>query len=142
MTNLLFVYGTLRRDFDGMPHPFLSECDYLGEAYFNGKLYDLGVFPGAVPSDNPIDRVKGEVYRLRQPESLLSALDVYECAVGLDRLYRRDLVDTVLKEGIRIKAYIYIFDNPVNGYTRIESGDYLEYLRENEFSTLDESIEL
>jgi gamma-glutamylcyclotransferase (GGCT)/AIG2-like uncharacterized protein YtfP len=142
MTNLLFVYGTLRRSLDGKPHPFLSECEYVGEAYFNGKIYDLGAFPGAMLSDNPNDLVKGEVYRLHQPEPLLAALDLYEGAVGLDRLYRRELAEVVLEDGCRIGAYIYIFNHSVNGYTRIESGDYVEYLRETEFSGLDEFVKI
>ncbi len=128
--NHLFVYGTLRRDFDGQRHPFLSKgCDDLGKAYFSGKLYDLGSFPGVVPSNNPNDRVKGEVYRLHQPEGILARLDEYEGAVGADPLYRRELVDVILENGKAIKAWIYIFNRDVRDFQRIESGDYVEYLR-------------
>lgn len=128
--NHLFVYGTLRHDFDGQRHPFLLKgCDYLGEAYFNGKLYDLGAFPGAVPSDNPSDRVKGEVYRLHQPERILAALDEYEGALGEDPLYRGELVDITLENGKSIKAWIYIFNGDVSGFHRIEPGDYVQYLK-------------
>lgn len=128
--NHLFVYGTLRRDFNGKRHPFFSKgCDYLCEARFNGKLYDLGSFPGAVPSDNPSDWVKGEVYRLNQPEATLSVLDAYEGAVGPEPLYRRELVDITLENGKPIEAFTYIFNLPVDGYPRIESGDYVEYIQ-------------
>jgi gamma-glutamylcyclotransferase (GGCT)/AIG2-like uncharacterized protein YtfP len=128
MINHLFVYGILRRDFEGKRHPFLSDCDSLGEAYFSGKLYDLGAFPGAVPSDDLNDRVKGEVYRLHQPEAVLAKLDEYEGAIGADPLYRRELVDIILENGKIIKAWVYVFNGDASGFQRIESGDYVYYL--------------
>lgn len=86
--------------------------------------------------------MKGEVYRLHDPDSILAALDEYEGAVGPDPLYRRELADIHLENGKPIEAFTYIFNQPVEGYLRIESGDYIEYLKSSELEIVDEPIDL
>jgi gamma-glutamylcyclotransferase (GGCT)/AIG2-like uncharacterized protein YtfP len=44
-----------------------------------GRLYDFGQYPGAVPSDQLDHWVHGEIHRLEDPR-LLSLLDEYEGA--------------------------------------------------------------
>jgi gamma-glutamylcyclotransferase (GGCT)/AIG2-like uncharacterized protein YtfP len=75
----LFVYGTLLTG-TGQPHldRLLREhADNLGPATLRARLYDLGPFPGAVPSSRPRDRVVGQLFRLHRP-ALLAPLDRYE----------------------------------------------------------------
>lgn len=54
----------------------------VGAGTFNGKLYELGGFPGAVASIIPQDLVKGELFQLDNPAVLLPFLDKYEGCTG------------------------------------------------------------
>lgn len=123
----LFVYGTLR---EGVKHPMhavlANHADLIGEAVFQGRLYDLGAFPGVVPSDRPEDLVHGEVYHLRHPDRALRALDRYEGVMetGGTR-FRRERADVTLKTGDVACAWIYVYNWPVRGCGLISSGDYL-----------------
>lgn len=50
MTNLLFVYGTLRKDVrNSMFHLLAREARFVGRARMQGLLFDLGDYPGLVP---------------------------------------------------------------------------------------------
>lgn len=64
-SKLLFVYGSLLR---GSRHPMARrlalESRKLGPATVTGRLYDLGFYPGAVPSANPQELVHGELLML------------------------------------------------------------------------------
>jgi gamma-glutamylcyclotransferase (GGCT)/AIG2-like uncharacterized protein YtfP len=75
----VFVYGSLRKRLNHPLHGLLEKqgiCVTTG--YFQGKLYDLGRYPGAVPSHGKNDRVPGELYRLTDPHRILQVLDTYE----------------------------------------------------------------
>jgi len=39
--------------------------DLIGDATYQERLYRIGYYPGVVPTDDPADIVRGEVYRLR-----------------------------------------------------------------------------
>ena len=59
----LFVYGTLRKDFDS---PILEKIsrnvEWLGGAVIRGKLFDIGKYPGAVPlGEGENEDIKGEL---------------------------------------------------------------------------------
>lgn len=77
----LFVYGTLRAD---LAHPMArvvgTYAVLIGRAYFRGKLFDVGEYPGAVASPSPSDRVVGELHRIEpgQQAALLAELGRYE----------------------------------------------------------------
>ena len=79
----LFVYGTL------MPHATTAygrdmrarlgrEARLMGAATVCARLYDLGQYPGLVPSTDPSDVVHGVVLRLTDSEASLPWLDAYE----------------------------------------------------------------
>ncbi|MEC4749948.1 gamma-glutamylcyclotransferase [Methylomicrobium sp. Wu6] len=57
INHLLFVYGTLRR---GSDHPIArhlaDNAEWLGFGEFHGLLFDIGAYPGAVPSRDPAHR--------------------------------------------------------------------------------------
>jgi gamma-glutamylcyclotransferase (GGCT)/AIG2-like uncharacterized protein YtfP len=73
------VYGTLRRDADtGMARMLAQAADFVGAASFQGQLFLVDDYPGAVPGDDPRDIVVGDLYRMHDPEMLLSQLDAYE----------------------------------------------------------------
>lgn len=125
----LFVYGTLRKGSRHPMHRVLAQrANFISGAVYQGRLYSLGVFPGAIPSDAPGDRVYGEVYRLWQAvPSLLRRLDKYEGCSSLDgkrSLFRRTQVLVTLESGQLITAWIYLYNRPVRGLGSIPSGRY------------------
>ena len=124
----LFVYGTLRRSADGLTHRLLGAAEFIGTGRYQGILYDLGNYPGAVASDDPDDIVYGEVYRLRDPASILAGLDEYEgCGetVSTPPEYERAVARILLASDAVIHAYLYLYRRPCGGLRRIVSGDYL-----------------
>lgn len=58
----LFVYGTLRKPIHNPLHRLLeTEANWVATGTFQGKLYDLSRYPGAVPSRGKNDRILGEI---------------------------------------------------------------------------------
>ena len=72
----LFVYNILRKS-SGISCILSNSAIYIGDGIFKGKLYDAGL-PVAVPSEGDSDQVKGDVYALPDPESVLKTLDTFE----------------------------------------------------------------
>jgi gamma-glutamylcyclotransferase (GGCT)/AIG2-like uncharacterized protein YtfP len=79
MSDLLFVYGTLRRR---CRHPMAvwlaGRATFLGEARTPGQLHDLGRFPGATPAESPGDWIFGDLYDLGPNPDTWAELDLYE----------------------------------------------------------------
>lgn len=127
----LFVYGSLRRDVGHPLHAVLAEhVAFVGCGTFQGKLYDLGPYPGAVPSEDEADIVVGEVYALHDPERVLAVLDRYEgCANDPPPTeFRREKAMITLEKGVRVAAWIYLYNWPTFGLPRILSGDYVQHI--------------
>jgi gamma-glutamylcyclotransferase (GGCT)/AIG2-like uncharacterized protein YtfP len=77
MIDLLFVYGSLRSSFDNEYARLLrAGADLIGEASVRGELRSIGNFPAFVPLGE--GTVRGELYRLHDPATILAALDEYE----------------------------------------------------------------
>ena len=127
---ILFVYGTLRRDTNGQMHHLLARyADFVGEATFQGKLYMVDYYPGIVPSEDTDDLVLGEVYRLHNPSYMLSRLDQYEeCGRAFPEPteYVRRMERVRLHDGRIITAWVYVYNRPTNNLYLIESGDFLQ----------------
>lgn len=119
----IFVYGQLRR---GMDHPLqnllVRHASYLGTGYFQGRLYDLGRYPGAVQSTLPKDRVVGDIYRVIESEQVMARLDEHEGR----RFARQEIVVRIDHED-QIKCWAYLYTRSTFGRVLIPSGDYLEY---------------
>ncbi|HEX7080270.1 MAG TPA: gamma-glutamylcyclotransferase family protein [Gammaproteobacteria bacterium] len=127
MTEHLFVYGSLRPGFGGEMCTVLARhAEHIGEAAFQGRLYLVDWYPGAVPSGDEADTVRGDVFRLREPRALLPLLDRYEgCTPGTAGEYVRRTARVCLSGGGDIDAWIYLYDRPIDGLERIVSGDFL-----------------
>ncbi len=130
MVQHLFVYGTLMR---AMKHPMHAElarhAEFDGQAFMQGRMYDLGRYPGAVASSNAADKVIGELYRLTDRNTLFLALDAYEHCGPDDpqpTQYVRRKETVYRANGEPVKAWIYLYNRPVNGLSWIESGRYLK----------------
>ncbi|TYO97525.1 gamma-glutamylcyclotransferase (GGCT)/AIG2-like uncharacterized protein YtfP [Geothermobacter ehrlichii] len=125
----LFVYGTLRRDAGHPMHRLLTELAVcLGPASWQGRLYRVADYPGAIPSVYPHERVIGEIWRLKEPERLLPLLDQYEeCGPGFPEPteYVRELHRVQGAAGRSLRAWVYVYNRPVAGLERIPSGDFL-----------------
>ena len=110
MTDVLFVYGSLRSEFDN-PHARLvrEKAECLGRATLRGSIFLVGRYPGF--RREPDGVVHGELWRLRDPESTLAELDDYEGSK-----YSRVEIDN---------AWIYLYLGDVQPGQRILSGDFL-----------------
>lgn len=129
----LFVYGTLRREFN---HPLAQrlarQAHLIGQGTVPGRLYDLGDYPGLVPASIAGEQVLGDVYRLADPVRLLPILDDYEECIPTDpfnSLYLRQEITVSLAGGGSRRAWVYLFNRPVKSFRLIPFGDYLRYLQ-------------
>ena len=131
MSDWLFVYGTLRRACAHPMHKLLAEhAQPAGPAAFAGRLYDLGRYPGAVPDVAAHPPVRGELYRLPDPQALLPLLDRYEgCTDRHDPAaeYRREQRIVVREAGPSVRAWIYLYNRPTGALRPIAGGDYVRW---------------
>jgi len=133
-STLIFVYGLLRT---GINHPmarYLKEnASALGHGYFYGKMYDTGSYPAVIPFDAQNTRVYGDIYELIKPEEAIKKLDAFE-EIGLKFRqpyeYKRELVDIHTRDAVH-RCWIYLYNRPITGFYRIESGDFLKHTRYN-----------
>lgn len=133
---LLFTYGTLRKDIDIPMQQFLTDrTTWIGEATFQGKLYYVGGHPAAIPSSSSNDSITGDLFEIDGSSDLIHRLDQYE---GFDKhnqsssLYIREKKKVHLnKTGEIYGAWIYLFNKPVAGSKEIKSGDYLRFRDKN-----------
>lgn len=134
LNRFLFTYGSLRKKSGHPMRQMLSKnAEWMGEAEFQGKLYMVEDFPGAIRSSDPDDILKGDLFRLNQPSVLLKKLDHYE---GFDPDHREQSLFVREKEHVKmlpdrkpIRAWIYFYNKSVSHLRQIESGDYLDYIR-------------
>jgi len=132
--NYIFVYGTLRRGTHSEMSKLLTKhAEFIDDAAYQGKLYKIDDYPGAVPSDDPDDAVQGEVYKLHQADAVLPLLDRYEefgPAFPEPNEYIRRKQALLLKNGRRITAWVYLYNHPTEGLELIESGNFLNQTRQ------------
>jgi gamma-glutamylcyclotransferase (GGCT)/AIG2-like uncharacterized protein YtfP len=131
VTDLVFFYGTLMSGFKryGRARIDLALAPD-GHGWIQGALFDLGIYPAAIPAMD--GRVRGEVYRMLETEAVLHALDEIE-GYRPDEpdasLYVRREAPLTFDDGRRAEAWVYFYNAPLGGAQRIDSGDYLEYLK-------------
>lgn len=110
MSDALFVYGSLRSEFDNSYARRLHEnAELTSRTTVPGSIFRIGKYPGY--RREPAGIVHGELWRLHDPEPTLRALDEYE---GPE--YSRIVVNG---------AWIYLYTGAVNAEDRIQSGDFL-----------------
>lgn len=134
-TYQLFVYGSLRSGFRNPAYQYLTQYFHLkGEAVVKGKFYDKGPHPVAVPTDDD-SFINGELYVLNNPDEFnwaIEQLDDYEgvhVEAGERPMYRRDLV-TVYQDGQPSLAWIYWYNESIQGMCEIATGDVIKYLQQ------------
>lgn len=131
MAEMVFFYGTLMTGFDRRRRAGIDEhLDYAGRGTIAAELYDLGIYPAAVPS--PDGAVWGEVYTMRDTGQALAGLDEIEGYSPGDpdrSLYTRAEVDVRLTDGTTARAWVYFYNAPLGRAERIPSGDYLAHVK-------------
>jgi len=72
-----FFYGTLMTGFDRRRRAGIeSKLEYLGRGWIHGALFDLGIYPAAVPADDT--RVWAKCAGFDDTASVLAAIDEIE----------------------------------------------------------------
>ena len=101
----------------------------VGRGSIRAALFDVGLYPAAIPASDAV--VQGELHRMSD-ESVLRDLDAIE---GFrpeqpdSSLYTRLETPVTLTDGRTERAWTYFYNAPLGNAPRIESGDYLDYLR-------------
>lgn len=128
MSNLLFAYGFLKREFQGnqmtQTPPFLFH--YIGDGYFPGRMYLVEDFPGAIYLPEWTGQVHGEILKLENAEKALSILDEYEHAAPLiqeDPWYSRQLRSVTTATGV-VKCWVYEYRHHTDGLQEIKDGKF------------------
>jgi len=127
----VFFYGTLMAGFDRRRRAGMDgQLTFVGRGSIRASLFDLGLYPAAVPS--PDGCVWGELYDVRDSAAVLSALDDIEGyrADDPDRsLYIRSEVAVTLPDGAQYPAWVYFYNAPLGRADQIASGDYLQHVK-------------
>jgi gamma-glutamylcyclotransferase (GGCT)/AIG2-like uncharacterized protein YtfP len=131
MADLVFFYGTLMTPFNRTAQLHIDQhLIFRGRGTIAAALFDLGIYPAAVPAAD--SQVCGEVYEMLDRRSVLDALDElegYRPGDPATSLYTRELTSVTLENGVTVNAWAYFYNAPLGRAERIESGDYLEYLK-------------
>ena len=131
VTEFVFFYGTLMAGFDRRRRAGLDDkLTFIGRASIAAALFDLGLYPAAVPA--PDREVRGEVYEVREAEAVLAALDVIEGYTPEQpdsSLYLRSRTAVTLADGRTAQAWVYFYNAPLGQARRIASGDYLDHIK-------------
>ena len=126
----VFFYGTLMSPFNRPGRQRITpKLTYAGRGTIRAALFDLGIYPAAVPDDTR--HVWGEVYEASDAPSVLSVLDEiegYRPSEPDRSLYTRVLTEVTLEDGRVQPAWAYFYNAPLGRAQRIESGDYLDHL--------------
>ncbi len=131
----LFVYGSLRSGFRNPIYNYLTQYFHLlGEAVVKGQFFDKGEFPVALPT-NDDHFITGELYEVNNAQEFswaMAQLDDYEginVESGEVPLYRKAIVD-VYQHAVADKAWIYWYNQSVEGMPVIETGDVFRYMQD------------
>jgi len=128
----LFVYGTLRAACAGGMSTLLQPgtCS-RGAARMRARLFDLGAYPGLVPTARPGRWVHGELHALTHPATVLQRLDRYEgCAVNDPEPHEFVRIAAEVMQGNRpVPAWVYVYQGATAGCREISCGDYLRARR-------------
>ncbi|MCY7420650.1 MAG: gamma-glutamylcyclotransferase [Chitinophagaceae bacterium] len=130
----LFVYGSLRSGFKHPAYEYISRYFMLiGAAKVKGKLYDMGSYPAAIPTQENFF-ILGELYELKYEKEFdwaFEQLDDYEGVHPENNeqsLYIRQQA-TVFVNGETTTAWMYWYNAPIYDQPLISSGDVIEFIQ-------------
>ncbi|MGB0524896.1 MAG: gamma-glutamylcyclotransferase family protein [Flammeovirgaceae bacterium] len=133
----LFIYGNLMSYFDN-PIAYVLErnCQMVGKGTIPGKLHFIqNDFPGAVFDENASSLVYGQIFSI-DPESyqlVMRLLDRYHSfdEGNLSQSLFTKAVLEIQSEGYRVPCWTYLYNQSVDQLPQIESGNYWQFLKEN-----------
>ncbi|MGB3616784.1 MAG: gamma-glutamylcyclotransferase family protein [Catalinimonas sp.] len=119
---LLFVYGTLMRAFEGPYGDLLHKrATFLGTGRLPGRLYRVAWYPGAVYDPTTTTSVHGELYRLPHDGGiLLRTLDRYEGGE-----YERRHCPVLRSDGDTVTALTYLYVASTAGLATYPDGRFV-----------------
>jgi gamma-glutamylcyclotransferase (GGCT)/AIG2-like uncharacterized protein YtfP len=126
------LYGTLRQNVKGSRFNSFhlgENLTYERDCLVRGRLLDVKYFPALVQT-NEDKFVLGELYSFSNPY-ILTHLDGYEGynpKDELNSLYIRKKIVTYDPD--ILNAYLYVWNNEIEGYSEIESGDWAQYVND------------
>jgi gamma-glutamylcyclotransferase (GGCT)/AIG2-like uncharacterized protein YtfP len=130
----LFVYGSLRSGFRSPAYEYISRYFTLaGEGKVRGRMYDMGEYPAAVPSEDD-SFVIGELYIIKNENEFswaIGQIDDYEgvgAEPGEPQCYVRGVADVIINNSIT-PAWMYWYNGDTTGRPVIASGDILDYIK-------------
>jgi gamma-glutamylcyclotransferase (GGCT)/AIG2-like uncharacterized protein YtfP len=127
----IFTYGTLMStatcDVGRAERAAMGRCARLnGPASLRGRMYDVGLYPAAVPTPLALSWIYGEIWQLPPDnDDLLAMLDRYEgCGPGCDPVppYRRTRVSVRTRDGRRVRTWMYVWNRSTSGLMPIPDG--------------------
>lgn len=127
----LFVYGTLMSTFNNPMALYLRKnARLIGKGHFNGFLFDLGSYPGAIHEPGSIHKVMGEMYQLSNDDNaIFKMLDIYEGINDSDfNLYERNVIPVNI-DNKAYNNYVYILKKTPEALL-INGGDYNLYIND------------
>jgi gamma-glutamylcyclotransferase (GGCT)/AIG2-like uncharacterized protein YtfP len=126
----VFFYGTLMTPFNRPGRTRVSsDMVFKGRGTISAALYDLGIYPAAIPTDDG-SRVRGEVYELRNAATVLATLDEIEGYRITNRSAASTCAETpvTFDDGQVQPAWAYFYNAALCRAQLISSGDYIEHL--------------
>lgn len=110
------------RDQSSPIHDVLAaNLEYISTCKIQGKLYNLGRYPGLKPGD---DVISGELYRIGNA-SALATIDEYEATDNDDLTlpgFSRKKIELMEP---KVEAWVYIYDGDVLEENRIADGVWM-----------------
>jgi gamma-glutamylcyclotransferase (GGCT)/AIG2-like uncharacterized protein YtfP len=133
----LFVYGTLLQSENTFGHYVQNHSKYLTKGRFEGRLFNIGEYPGAVQEPGSDSFVLGSIVLLKHPEEALNLMDAYE-GFGAEQPQPNEFVRSEIEidsEFGTIRCWTYLYNHPVEQFYQIKNGDYLKFLAEKHKKT-------
>jgi len=132
MAERVFFYGTLRTGFNRRLQAGIDpKLRFIGRGSIRAMLFDLGIYPAAVPGAG---RVWGEVFETDEPDTVLSRLDSIEGHRPGDpehSLYTRVQAPVTLEDGQTLAAWVFFYNAPLGQAPQILTGDYVQHLEQD-----------
>ena len=97
------------------------------KGHFNGLLFDMGSYPGAVYKPDSIHKVFGEVYQVSDDDVIFKKLDIYEGINDPDfNLYERNIIPVIINHKV-YNNFVYVLKKTPE-VSLINGGDYNLYI--------------
>lgn len=133
MAKYVAVYGSLRKGMQAENK--MARMEFVGSGVIDAALYALGWYPGIKLGTQEGGSVVVDVFKFpdddKMKASILFDLDGYE-GFSPDHPENSLFVrKTVPVKGLDVLAFVYEYNYPVNRAPLVESGDWVEYRKEN-----------